>query len=261
LRSKLLVASMIAWASRSYAQEAPAPEPTPEPVPVVEPAPPPAPAPVVVTPPPVRRAPPAVKPPEPDQPYTVDRAFFIALEIGQGSFADTKNIYNTGGGRGIVLGRGPLELHFEQYDLVDQSKTYVNVAHADGIASITSLGYRFDLFGTKHASLTAVVGPALVSRPSMITDSVGVEYPILGVVDTARSPQSQWGIGAVAGLGAQLFGVLYADVRIYPVVWGDELGTRLEYDNGATTMVMMTHDNAPGGLPVTFDVGASYSFF
>ncbi|MFT3696297.1 MAG: hypothetical protein QM831_24365 [Kofleriaceae bacterium] len=240
--------------------EQPAPVEAPPPAPVEQPAP--APVPVVVQPPP-----PPVRTAHVDEDHghhgePGDRSGFVALELGAGNFADGNNIYNHGLGRGIVAGIGNLEIHFEQYDLQDRSNQFTNVAHADGIASITSVAYRVGLVKSRYMSVSGVVGLALLSRPSMIQEAPDDPDLVDFGFTNDYVTMSQWGVGAVLGGGVTLLQYFYADVRVYPTAWSSMAGMRYEMPDGAMTSVMtpVTKDNTPGGMPITFNVGIGYGF-
>ncbi|CAN5231324.1 hypothetical protein BH11MYX1_BH11MYX1_39950 [soil metagenome] len=261
MRSRLVFASLVV-ASRAFAQSA---DPPPEPGPATEPG---LPAPVVETPPPVgvQPAPRHEHTPE-DEPMKAwsaplsDRGLYVGLEVGGGSFADSKSIYKAGLGRGVVLGYRLFEFRAEQYDLTDRSGMYTNVAHGDGIATITSLARRIPLAATEMVQASALVGAAFVSRPSMIAPDEG--DPSVGAGFRGdQVAKAQWGLGVLLAAGITLGGVLYADVRIYPTYWSAISGTRLEYDDTThtTSKVAVTNDTSPGGLPITFNAGVGWSF-
>ncbi len=241
MRFKILVSLSIA--SRAFAQEAPA---------VVAPPP---------LPPPRPEHMPQDEPMKTWSPHIADRGFYCALEIGAGGFADDKNIYKSGLGRGFVLGYGAFEARFEQYDLTDRSGMFTNVAHADGIASITSIAGRIPLAQTEMLQASALVGLAVLSRPSMIAPDEG--DPTIGAAFAGdQVAQAQWGIGAQLGIGITIGGIFYADARLYPTYWSAISGTRYEYDAMTNTaaQVAVTQDQSPGGIPITLNAGIGYAF-
>lgn len=263
MNSKIIVLGLfarVAAAQEAPAQEAPAPVTAPVPA-VVE-------QPVVVSPPP---APPPAPAPASRELSRVDpghhgapgeRDGFVALEVGAGNFADGNNIYNRGLGHGFIAGLGDFEFQFASFDLSDRSDQFTNVAHADGIATITSLAYRVGLFKSRVVSVSGLVGLAVLTRPSMI--QIEPDDPDLAGFGNTNDyePTAQWGVGAVLGGGVTLFQYLYADVRLYPTAWSGIAGTRYELADGATTTTttMITKDSSPGGMPITFDVGIGYGF-
>ncbi len=185
--------------------------------------------------------------------YT-EREVYVALEVGTSSFGDARNIYNAGAGRGIVVGYGPLEVRVEDYDLEDRSGMLANVAHGDGIAAVLSAAIRFPLLGGDRAAVTGLLGVAGLVRPAMAT------YPDPVLVATDREIQHEAGLAALLGLGVQLEGVFYLDVRCYPTWWSGYEGTRLEYANGIATPVAVTSDTSPGGIPITLSAGVGLGF-
>jgi hypothetical protein len=265
LRSELVIASLFV-AARGFAQSAPSDPPAaPAPETVVE-TPPTVvetPSPVVVMPPRVRRA----EHTSDDEPMTTwsarleHRRWYLALEVGSGSFADPKSIYKSGPGRGVVLGFRLFEFRLEQYDLTDRSGMFTNVAHGDGIASVTSLAARIPVASTEMIQASVLVGIALVSRPSMIAPDLA--DPSLGLnIQGSQVAQGEWGGGALLGVGVTLGGIFYVDARLYPTYWTGLSGIRLEYDEMTHTAskVTVTNDTSPGGIPITLNAGVGYSF-
>lgn len=179
------------------------------------------------------------------------RGVSFGIEVGQVRPDDGQNIYGSGYGRGWVFGYWIVELRLESYDLPDRSKTYDNVFDANARFSVYSLAARPTLVTLGPLELTALVGAALVLRPSMRMDPDDLV--------SASMLRSQWGGALLVGAGVRLYDVLTVDVRAYPTSWMEIGGVRAELDaNSALTYVPLAA--SPGGTPITLNVGAGWAF-
>jgi len=221
----------------------PSPSPSPSPTPTPTPSPTPSPEPEP-TPAPRHHS-------SDDSPrFRHNFDYFIGVELGQLDPADDSNIFGAGYGRAVLFRIKGFETRFAVYDLVDRTHSYDNVGLAEGTATITSFGYRFDLFDTGVFSLSALAGGQIIARPwiGLASDDIL----------TVTSSHKQLGAGAILGAGIRMFGILTAEVRAYPTSWMGYDGMRAQNQNGM--LVTMPVSQAPDGMPISVDLGIGYGF-